>query len=601
MTKKFYITTAIDYVNAKPHIGHAFEKVLADALARWGRSKEKEVFFLTGVDENAQKNVEAAERAGVSVKEFIDKNTASFVDLCSKLNISYSDFIRTTDKSHAVVVQKLMKKMMDKGDVYKDVYEGLYCIGCETYYSEKDLVDGKCPEHNKEPELRKEEAYFFRLSKYEKNLKKIIPKYVVPKFRGNEVLSRVNEGLKDICISRKGAKWGIDFPGDKNYKIWVWIDALINYVSGAKENWPADTHVIGKGINWFHSVIWPSILLSVEYELPKKLLVHGYLNTGGKKMSKSLGNVIDPIELINKYGADAVRYSLLRCSVFEDTDYSEEILITRYNNELANKLGNLVSRVSGLIEKNGVEETPNKLIKKLDEKKIDKLMENYEIDKAINEIFAFIDKCNEYVQEKKPWETGNKKVLYELKESILKISKVISPFIPESAEKIKKQFTNKKIVKGEPLFVKIETPNEELKVNNGKIDKGKFNDSKINKSVKIEGIMSASEVNFQDWEKLDLRVAEIKRVEDVVGADKLYKLTLDVGELGERTICAGLKEFYPKEKLKGKKIIYFSNLKSRVMKGIESQGMLLAASTENHEKVVLISPEKEIENGSRIG
>ena len=438
--KKFYITTAIDYVNAKPHIGHAFEKVLADAIARWNRLQNKEVYFITGVDENAQKNVQAAEKLGMPVKEFIDKNANFFLELCKKLNLSNDKFIRTTAKEHKIIVQEIVKKLIDNGDVYKKVYEGLYCTGCEAYYTEKDLVEGKCPEHNKVPELRKEEAYFFRLSKYKNQLIKLIPKYVVPESRANEVLSRVKEGLNDICISRKGAKWGIDFPDDSGYKIWVWVDALINYVSGAEGNWPADLHIVGKGINWFHSVIWPAILISADYKLPKKLLVHGYLNTNGQKMSKSLGNVIDPIELIGKYGTDAVRYSLLKGSVFEDSDYSESILIERYNNELADKLGNLVSRVAALDERYEIEKCENKLLKKLKLKEIENHFEKIEIDKALNEIFAFIDSCNEYVQSKKPWETHNKKVLYELSDSIKAIAILLSPFIPETSEKIAKQF-----------------------------------------------------------------------------------------------------------------------------------------------------------------
>ena len=453
--EKFYITTAIDYVNAKPHVGHAFEKCLADAIARWQKLKGKEVFFLTGVDENAQKNFQAAEEAGVPIKEFIDKNTGSFLELCKKLNISYNDFIRTTAKKHSLVVHKILKKIIKKRDIYKGKYEGYYCNGCEAFITEKDLVDGKCPEHNKEPEHRKEEAYFFKLSKYQDKLLEIIPKYVIPESRKNEVLNRVKEGLNDICISRKGASLGIDFPDDKNFKVYVWIDALINYISGAEDKWPADVHVIGKGINWFHSVIWPAILMSAGYELPKKLLVHGYLNVAGKKMSKSLGNTIDPLELLKKYPADSVRYALLRCSVFDDSDFSEEILITRHNNELANKLGNLVSRVSALTEKIGIENCENKLIRKLNEKKIEKYFEAYDFDKSLNEIFGFIDLCNEYVQEKKPWETGDKKVLYELKESILKIAELLWPFIPESSEKIIKQFSAKKIKKGEILFKKI--------------------------------------------------------------------------------------------------------------------------------------------------
>ncbi len=466
--KKFYITTAIDYVNAKPHIGHAFEKVLADALARWHKQKKEQVFFLTGVDENAQKNVQAAENAGMNVKKFIDKNTEFFKELVKELNIDCDKFIRTSETEHAKVVVKLLKKIINKKDIYKGKYEGHYCVGCESFITEKELVDGKCPEHHKKPEFRKEEAYFFKLSKYEKKLKEFVKKYIVPESRKKEILARIESGLNDLCISRKNADLGIDFPGDKNFKVYVWIDALINYISGAEKQWPADVHVIGKGINWFHSVIWPAILMSAGYELPKTLLVHGYLNIKGQKMSKSLGNVIDPLELVKKYGTDAVRYSLLRCSVFEDSDFSEEILIERNNNELANKLGNLVSRVASLIaplgvpltaeclgKKNGFEKTENKLLKKLNEEKIKTLFESYELDKALNEIFAFIDICNEYVQNKKPWETGNKKDLYELKESILKIAELLWPFIPESSEKIKKQFSAKKIKKGKILFKKI--------------------------------------------------------------------------------------------------------------------------------------------------
>ena len=473
MTKKtFYITTAIDYVNAKPHIGHAFEKTLADAIARYNRLTGKDVFFLTGVDENAQKNVEAAQKAGIPIKEFVNKNTGFFIELCKKLNLSHNDFIRTTAKEHAIVVQKIVKKIIDRGDIYKGEYKGLYCTGCETYYTEKNLVNGKCPEHNKELELRKEQAYFFKLSKYKNKLLKLIPKYVVPKSKSNEVIARINEELNDVCISRKGAKWGIDFPDDKEFKIWVWIDALINYLSGLKDKekkyWPADVHVIGKGINWFHSVIWPAILLSAGYKLPEKLLVHGYLTLHGGKISKSSGNVIDPIELIDKFGTDSVRYSLLKCSVFEDSDYSEEILIKRNNNELANKLGNLISRVSALAEKYGIAKTENKLLEKLKLKEIENYIENYELDKALNEIFAFIDICNEYIQNKKPWETHDKKVLYELSDSIKAIAILLFPFIPETSEKIAKQLGFKidwkeinkplkvsKIKKAEILFKKI--------------------------------------------------------------------------------------------------------------------------------------------------
>ncbi len=459
--KKFYITTAIDYVNSRPHVGHAFEKVIADALARWHRLQGDNVFYLTGTDENAQKNAQAAKEAGIETKKFVDRNSEIFIELCKKLNISYDDFIRTTEKRHVKKVQEIFKKVHDKGEIYKGKYEGYYCTGCEAFITEKDLINGKCPEHNKEPEWFSEEAYFFKLSKYRDKLIKFVQKYIVPKSRRNEILARLKtEELKDLCVSRTGLDWGIDSPIDKKFKVYVWFDALSNYITGAGKNgefWPAEVHVVGKGINWFHSVIWPAILMSAGYKLPETLLVHGYLNLSGKKISKSQGNVIDPIELADKYGSDAVRYSLLRCSVFEDSDYSEEILIERNNNELANKLGNLVSRVSTLAEKYGIEKTTNKLLKKLKLNEIEKNFENFELDKALNEIFAFIDVCNEYVQSKKPWETKDTKVLYELVESIRETAKLLSSFIPETAEKILQIFKTDKIKKAPVLFEKIKS------------------------------------------------------------------------------------------------------------------------------------------------
>jgi methionyl-tRNA synthetase len=331
------------------------------------------------------------------------------------------------------------------------------------------LVDGKCPEHNKKPILLKEEAYFFKLSKYKTQIEKFVKDYIIPESRKKEILSRLKEdGLKDLCVSRKNLDWGIDSPIDKNFKVYVWFDALVNYISASNGNWPADLHIVGKGINWFHSVIWPAILISAGYELPKKLLVHSYLNIGGQKISKSLGNTINPTELINKYGVDAVRYTLLRCSVFEDSDYTEEILAERYNNELANKLGNLISRVSTLAEKYGIEKTENKLLKKLKLDEIEKSFEKYEIDRALSNIFAFVDSCNEYIQETQPWKSGDKKVLYEISDSIKAIAILLWPFIPSTSEKIAKQFgfeieyenINKplkenKIKKGEILFKRI--------------------------------------------------------------------------------------------------------------------------------------------------
>ncbi|MEK6918202.1 MAG: methionine--tRNA ligase [Nanoarchaeota archaeon] len=583
MAKKFYVTTAIDYVNARPHIGHAFEKVIADALIRWKKQKNVKTWFLTGTDENAQKNAQVAKEKGMPIRKFVDTNSRIFIELCKKLNISNDDFIRTTEERHTKIAKEIFKKVYEKGEIYKGAYEGWYCVGCEEFKTGKNLVNGLCPEHYKKPEWISEEAYFFKLSKYKKELTEFVKGYIVPESKRNEILSRLkNEELRDLCVSRKNLDWGIDSPVDKKYKIYVWFDALINYISGASGNWPADVHVIGKGINWFHSVIWPAILISAGYKLPKTLLVHGYLNLRGQKISKSLGNVIDPLELIEKYGADAVRYSLFRCSVFEDSDYSEEILIERNNNELANKLGNLVSRVSSLIEKNGVTKTQNPLIKKLNEKKINESMEKYEFDKALSEIFTFIDVCNQYVQDKKPWGTNDKKVLFELKESIIKIAELLWPFIPESSEKIKKCFSGSKVKKSEILFKKIEIKEE-----------------KVIKEEKIEGVMT--NVSFSEWEKLDLRVAKILKAEDIEGADKLYKLSLDVGkEIGKRTICAGIKPYYSKDELKNKKIIVFANLEPRKIKGIESQGMLLAASTSDHGKVILLKSKNDVFQGEKV-
>jgi methionyl-tRNA synthetase len=597
MTEKFYITTAIDYVNARPHIGHAFEKVLADTIARWNKLQGKKVFFLTGTDENAQKNAQVAKEKGIDVKKFVDQNSDIFEELCKELNMDYNKFIRTTEKEHIKKSQEIFQKVYDKGEIYKGKYQGHYCIGCESFITEKELVNGKCPEHNKKPEWISEDAYFFKLSEYQKQLIKFVKEYIIPESKKNEILSRLeNEELRDLCVSRTNLEWGIDSPIDKNFKIYVWFDALINYISGSEKNWPADLHVIGKGINWFHSVIWPAMLISAGYKLPKKLLVHGYLNIKGQKMSKSLGNVIDPLKLIEKYGADQVRYSLLKCNVFEDSDYSEEILIKRNNNELANKLGNLISRVSNLAEKNGLEKSQNNLIKKLNLKKIEKHFKEYELDKALNEIFAFIDTCNEYIQNKKPWETKDSKVLYELADSIKNITILLSSFIPETCNKIAKTFNFKinyenlnkplkvsKIKKSEILFKKIEQ-------NNAK-NKG------IKNQKNIEGIMST--INFKDFEKIDLRVGTIIKIEDIEGADKLYKLTIDLGS-ENRTICAGIKEHYKKTELKNKNIVVITNLASRKMRGIESQGMLLAAVSNDHKKVVLITPEKNISAGSKV-
>jgi len=473
MKNKFYITTAIDYVNAEPHIGHAYQKIVADALARWNKLKGKKVFYLTGTDEHGQKIARSAKEAGFSEKEFVDKMSKKFKEAWKNLDIGFDRFIRTTDKDHEKFVRNFIKKI--EKDIYKGSYEGLYCVGCERFYTEKDLTDRQCQFHpGKKIELLKEETYYFKLSKYQKQLLKLYQndKFVLPKERRNEIINRVKEGLQDLSITRTNFSWGIDFPLDKKHVIYVWFDALLSYLSGSgkkQEFWPADVHLLGKDNGWFHAVIWPAMLLSAGYELPKTIFIHGFLTFNGQKISKSLGNVISPKYLAEKYGSDSIRYYALRNFVFgEDGNFSESVLAERHNNELANKLGNLVSRVTSLAGKYGIEKTENKLLKKLKIREIEKYIENYEFDKALNEIFAFIDICNEYVQKNKIWETKNKKQLYELLDSIKVIAILLWAFIPKTSEKIAENLG---------FDIKLENINKPLKV--GKIKKAEILFNKI--------------------------------------------------------------------------------------------------------------------------
>jgi methionyl-tRNA synthetase len=594
MKEKYYVTTPIYYPNDIPHIGHAYTTIAADILSRWAKLQGKEVFFLTGTDDHGKKIASTAENAGKKPKEFTDELVPKFKEAWKKLNIKYDRFIRTTDKDHEKIVQEALQKCFDKGDIYKGEYEGLYCTGCEAYYTEKDLKDGCCPIHKKPIEKLKEETYFFKLSKYQDKLLKFYsknPNFISPKHRKQEIINRVKEGLRDLSISRTSFDWGVPLPFDKKHIAYVWFDALFNYYSatrkkGKEKFWPTDIHLIGKDIFWFHTVYWPAFLMSAGIELPKQVFAHGWWTFDKEKISKSGGKVINIEELISIAGVDSARYFLFREASFgEDGDFSEESLIERHNNELANKLGNLVSRTSTLAEKYGIEKSSVSLIKKLNLKKVEKYFEESRIDKALSEIFSFIDVCNEYIQEKKPWETKDKKVLHQLVESIREIARLLSPFIPDSAEKIAKIFKTDKIKKAPILFEKIEISR-----------KPNLNKSEEPKEI-MEGVTT---IEFTDFEKLDIRVAEIQNTEDIEGADKLYKLTVSIGE-EVRTICAGIKEFYSHDDLKGKKIILLTNLKPRKLKGVESQGMLLAAANKNHTKVSLISPDQDMEPGSIVG
>ncbi|MGD9275829.1 MAG: class I tRNA ligase family protein [Candidatus Pacearchaeota archaeon] len=490
MKKKFYITTTIPYANAPPHIGFALEIITADILARWNKLKGKDVFFLTGTDEHGTKNYQTAKKLGMEPKEFVDMNSGYFQELTKKLNISNTFFIRTTDKKmHWPGVLDIWKKLAEKGDIYKKKYTGFYCSGCERFVTEKDLVDEKCPDHpSLEIQKISEENYFFKLSKYSEEIKKIIEEdqyKIYPKQWKNDFLGLAKEGLTDVSFSRekKHLPWGIPVPGDDNQVMYVWCEALGNYLTGIgypdkkyKKYWPCDVHVAGKDMHRFHAGIWTGMLLSLGLPLPKELIVHGFLTVNGRKMSKSVGNVVAPLELLEEYEADTLRYYLMRTIPFgSDGDFSKEALIDRHNNELANKLGNLVSRVSGLVEKNGME----KLGKNDDQsilyastilnKKIEGVMDSFQFDRALNFLFEEIDICNEYIQSTKPWETKNKKILYEVANMIKSIAILLSPFIPSTSEKIAEQFGFKiswneikkpllehnKIKKGEILFKKI--------------------------------------------------------------------------------------------------------------------------------------------------
>ncbi len=473
--KKFYITTSIPYVNANPHIGHALEFVQSDVLARYHRAKKEEVFFLTGADENSLKNVQAAEAQKVSTRELVDANTLKFIELTKALNISNDEFIRTVEERHFLGAQKLWS-LCKKEDIYKKKYKGLYCVGCEQFYSEKELVNGKCPEHSKPLEIVEEENYFFKLSNYQKKLEKIISSdeyEIVPETKKNEVLSFIKMGLEDFSISRskKRAKdWGVPVPGDSAQIMYVWFDALANYLTALdfggdekkfKKYWPADIHVVGKGIIRFHAVYWVAMLLSAGLKLPKKLFVHGYITIEGQKMSKSLGNVIDPNELAKKYGTDPVRYYLLRyIHPVQDSDFSIKKFEDAYTADLANGLGNLVSRVAGLIEQNNIKLRITNYELRI--KEIGKYVDKFSFDQALKFIWEKITELDVFVSHNEPWALAKQGKIRELTEvlqtsasGIFEVAQLLEVFLPETSKNIQEIFSQKQIKKGSPLFPRL--------------------------------------------------------------------------------------------------------------------------------------------------
>jgi methionyl-tRNA synthetase len=475
--KKVFISTSIPYVNASPHLGHALELVQADVIARHHRLLGDRVFFLSGTDENSLKNVRSAENAGENVADFVYKNYLNFYNLKEVLNISFDDFIRTTEKRHFDGAQKLW--MACKKDIYKKKYSGLYCVGCEEYYKEDDLIDGLCPEHKVAPELIEEENYFFKLSNYQEKIKELIEKdevKIIPQSRKNEILSFINSGLQDFCISRTSERakgWGIDVPGDETQKMWVWFDALSNYINALGygsddeskflefwQNNDLKIHIIGKGINRFHSVYWLAMLLSAGISLPKILFVHGYITVDGQKMSKSLGNVINPYDLVEKYGCDAVRYFLLReIPALGDGDFTFEKFEKRYNSDLAGGIGNLLSRTLVMINKKNVifNRSPETIFVDKNREVDKKIKDNFiQFNDTLGEIWELVSFCDKYIEEKKPWAIEDKdeneivfsNIIYSLKN----MSQMLKPFLPDTAEKMEEQI---KTFRPEPLFPRI--------------------------------------------------------------------------------------------------------------------------------------------------